>query len=51
MAFFEELGRKAKDVAAVEAEGAVVEPAAKVCPVCGAESDSKFCPKCGAPMD
>ena len=23
----------------------------KVCPVCGAESDSKFCPKCGAPMD
>ena len=34
-----------------EAEGAVVEPAAKVCPVCGAESDSKFCPKCGAPMD
>ena len=106
MAFFEELGRKAKDgaavapdqckdVAAVAADKAretteltklavaiageqreleknyrligewfmneydgelpegvsVVEPAAKVCPVCGAESDSKFCPKCGAPMD
>ena len=40
-----------KSESAVEAEGAVVEPAAKVCPVCGAESDSKFCPKCGAPMD
>ena len=25
-------------------------PAAKKCPICGAESDSKFCPKCGAPM-
>ena len=22
----------------------------KVCPVCGAASDSKFCPHCGAPM-
>ena len=22
----------------------------KICPICGAESDSKFCPKCGAPM-
>ena len=22
----------------------------KVCPVCGAASDSKFCPQCGAPM-
>ena len=28
----------------------VVEPAAKKCPICGAESDSKFCPQCGAPM-
>ena len=28
----------------------VEEPAAKKCPICGAESDSKFCPKCGAPM-
>ena len=26
-------------------------PAAKVCPVCGNESDSKFCPKCGAPLE
>jgi rubrerythrin len=26
------------------------QPAAKVCPICGAESDSKFCPQCGAPM-
>ena len=26
------------------------EPAAKKCPICGAESDSKFCPQCGAPM-
>ena len=25
-------------------------PAAKKCPICGAESDSKFCPHCGAPM-
>jgi len=24
--------------------------ALKVCPICGAESDSKFCPQCGAPM-
>lgn len=23
---------------------------AKVCPICGAVSDSKFCPQCGAPM-
>ena len=22
----------------------------KVCPICGAKSDSKFCPQCGAPM-
>lgn len=22
----------------------------KVCPICGAASDSKFCPQCGAPM-
>ena len=22
----------------------------KVCPICGAVSDSKFCPQCGAPM-
>lgn len=26
------------------------EPAKKVCPICGASSDSKFCPQCGAPM-
>ena len=26
------------------------EVAFKVCPVCGAASDSKFCPHCGAPM-
>ena len=25
-------------------------PAQKVCPICGAASDSKFCPQCGAPM-
>ena len=24
--------------------------AQKVCPICGAASDSKFCPQCGAPM-
>ena len=47
----EELKTAVKSESAVEAEGAVVEPAARVCPVCGAESDSKFCPKCGAPMD
>ena len=26
------------------------DPAQKVCPICGAASDSKFCPQCGAPM-
>ena len=31
-------------------EPAAAAPAAKKCPICGAESDSKFCPKCGAPM-
>ncbi len=25
-------------------------PAQKVCPICGAASDSRFCPQCGAPM-
>ena len=25
--------------------------AEKICPICGAASDSKFCPQCGAPMD
>ena len=34
------------DAAEVEAEA----PAQKVCPICGAASDSKFCPQCGAPM-
>ena len=34
------------DGAEVEAEA----PAQKVCPICGAASDSKFCPQCGAPM-
>lgn len=24
--------------------------AQKICPICGAASDSKFCPQCGAPM-
>ena len=51
IAELEEQKTAVKSEYAVEAEGAVVEPAAKVCPVCGAESDSKFCPKCGAPMD
>ena len=32
-------------------EKVVVPEGMKVCPVCGAASDSKFCPKCGAPMD
>ena len=50
IAELEEQKTAVKSESAVEAEGAVVEPAAKVCPVCGAESDSKFCPKCGAPM-
>lgn len=48
IAELEEQKTAVKSESAVEAEGAVVEPAAKVCPVCGAESDSKFCPKCGA---
>lgn len=33
------------------AEEQVVPPESmKVCPICGAASDSKFCPQCGAPM-
>ena len=37
---------------ASKAEPAVEEKtvSVKVCPVCGAASDSKFCPHCGAPM-
>ena len=34
-------------------DGAEVEaaaPAQKICPICGAASDSKFCPQCGPPM-
>lgn len=31
-------------------EKVVVPEGMKVCPVCGAASDSKFCPQCGAPM-
>ena len=33
-----------------DAEAAGDVPAQKVCPICGAASDSKFCPQCGAPM-
>ena len=37
-----------------EAAATVVEDAPtaaqKICPICGAASDSKFCPQCGAPM-
>ena len=46
---------KAK-IAELEASKPVKEEAApevvpeKVCPICGAKSDSKFCPQCGAPM-
>lgn len=32
---------------AAEAEPTITQ---KVCPICGAASDSKFCPQCGAPM-
>lgn len=32
------------------AEAEVAAAPKKVCPICGAESDSKFCPQCGAPM-
>lgn len=42
-----EASKPAKDEEPLEAEA---EPAAKKCPICGAESDSKFCPHCGAPM-
>ena len=42
-----EASKPAKDEEPLEAETA---PAAKKCPICGAESDSKFCPHCGAPM-
>ena len=31
-------------------EKVVVPEGMKVCPGCGAASDSKFCPQCGAPM-
>ena len=46
---------KAK-IAELEASKPVKDEAApevvpeKVCPICGAKSDSKFCPQCGAPM-
>ena len=33
-----------------EEPAAAEAPAAKTCPLCGANSDSKFCPQCGAPM-
>ena len=33
-----------------EPEAAADAPAQKICPICGAASDSKFCPHCGAPM-
>ena len=46
-----ELEEQKNAVKAEAAEEAEAEPAAKACPVCGAESDSKFCPKCGAPME
>ena len=46
-----ELEEQKNAVKAESAEEAEAEPAAKACPVCGAESDSKFCPKCGAPME
>ena len=32
------------------AEAEAAAPAQKICPICGAASDSKFCPQCGAPM-
>ena len=35
-------------------DGAEVEaaaPAQKICPICGAASDSKFCPQCGDPFN
>ena len=40
----------AKAAAKAGAPAAEVEVVGKICPICGAESDSKFCPKCGAPM-
>jgi rubrerythrin len=40
-----EASRPKKDEGEAEAE-----PELKVCPVCGATSNSKFCPDCGAPM-
>lgn len=40
-----EANRPQKDSPVEESEVAF-----KVCPVCGAASDSKFCPHCGAPM-
>ena len=40
-----EASRPQKDSPVEESEVAF-----KVCPVCGAASDSKFCPHCGAPM-
>lgn len=46
-----ELEEQKNAIKAEHGEVSAVEPGMKVCPVCGAESDSKFCPKCGAPMD
>ncbi|MEG2037892.1 MAG: hypothetical protein RRZ93_07870 [Ruthenibacterium sp.] len=33
-----------------EEEEVVIQTDMKVCPICGAASNSKFCPQCGAPM-
>ena len=41
-----EASKPQKDEPAVDEE----DVSFKVCPVCGAASDSKFCPHCGAPM-
>ena len=41
-----EASKPQKDEPVVDEE----EVSFKVCPVCGAASDSKFCPHCGAPM-
>lgn len=40
----------AKEATKESPAAAAETPAAKACPICGANADSRFCPQCGAPM-
>ena len=54
MGILNDISKKAQEYAGIAVDKAKdldeSEVTFKVCPVCGAASDSKFCPHCGAPM-